>query len=79
MRKRYLQLLPIQARCAGISQIAKRYENGMAIMVMKFIQKYAWAFCLGVALSIFGIDFTMLKFYIIVVPVVLLVNWKESI
>jgi hypothetical protein len=44
---------------------------------MKIIKEYAWIVYLGFILGITGIDFRMWKFYIILVPVAILVEWSK--
>ena len=45
--------------------------------IMKTIKKYAYGYCLGVVLAVAGINFMMWEFYVILVPTVILVEWKK--
>lgn len=43
---------------------------------MKYIKKYGYSFYLGGSLGVFGLDITTAAFYVIMIPTVLLVEFK---
>jgi len=45
---------------------------------MIYIQKYAWGFALGLALSLAGWSPFWWEFYAAIIPIILLVIWSKS-
>jgi len=46
---------------------------------MKFVKNYAYTFVMGVAFGQAGWDFMTWQFYLAIIPIIILVEWKAKI